>query len=742
MEPDNDRNLAAMPTRKPVPKQASPVSPSLSATTWGTIPIAFAVGTVLSTTAFAWPLRWLLSGAPFLFFIVLLGESRGHRILPRIPLWSIFASLNLIYALAATSWLFYWLFAALCYPAILLSCLFQFDYAAGLARRQLRKLLRDLHFTTDKIAFFDLPALEIDTTVNGLMVIRGITFSFSTLTAVIHGVEVGVKLEEDMELAIQVEKVTISLLRKIEVDDVYANIKGGDWEMTFGRLNPDEAHSNEDAFMVTDTPILRTATAALNGHMPAPVKEKMKSEMTNGSTPDSSSDIMGTFESVKQVSPIEDEAGQKYREMIKQISDTSPIHLAKVALRERASDDESDSNLDYDNINDLRAAICAHLHDQSSIQHPPKRSIRVSTLAKNNHPALKKFLHRLPLLYRLLLSPICYFHPVAFKSITAAGSGKWFVQLMQQYMFKHYSTQDQDVRRLEERISLWLADANFAVQLGAIKATAQYPVNTTYDIDCHFKIADVMAYRTVLDTVNLTQVVRIGGADATLSLPIYLFPHHEHIMPGKPTEKDEEDMEKMIRDNEGAPQEIQAKSALEQLRKDEANMVISAHAHLPARFHQDLLNFIAAIVKASKVIETDQTFEEMKSIREMKRVSTGGLAVPDSDAASIKSVDSAISTMSEDTLTGTNPERKTLKSFLKKVDTGFKDAGVKTMEGMRRAGLSTASAMANDRWIAKWVGKILMKLEKAQGDVGYSGNVPISLAKYREKAEFETKILP
>jgi hypothetical protein len=36
----------------------------------------------------------------------------------------------------------------------------------------------------------------------------------------------------------------------------------------------------------------------------------------------------------------------------------------------------------------------------------------------------------------------------------------------------------------------------------------------------------------------------------------------------------------------------------------------------------------------------------------------------------------------------------------------------------------------------------MRKLEKAQGDVGYSGLIALPLAEYRERAETPSKILP
>jgi hypothetical protein len=167
-------------------------------------------------------------------------------------------------------------------------------------------------------------------------------------------------------------------------------------------------------------------------------------------------------------------------------------------------------------------------------------------------------------------------------------------------------------------------------------------------------------------------------------------------------------------------------------------MHISAHAHMPAQFHQDLLNFIAALVKATKVIESDKSFEEAKVLRELKRASAASV---DSDVDSVDSVDTVNTAQTTDSTTTVNSE-KGFKNFLRKVDTGFKDASAKTMVGMRKAGVNTVSAMANDRWIASLVGKITRKLEKAQGEVGYSGEVPIPLGKYRVRHESQTKILP
>lgn len=224
-------------------------------------PILFSALSVLIISRWAWGIRWLLSGTPVLTFCILLGASTGHRVLSVVPLWTLLVTLNFAYAVAATSWLLYGLFTAGIYPAIFLTSLFQFDMIARAVRRSLRKVIRELQFVHDTIALFDIPALEIDVDVNGLMVVRGLTVSLSTLTVVAHGIEVGIKLADDLELAISTEKVTIRLFRGVEVSDCFANVKGGLHEMTFGEVEETDSDEDGDAVMVEATPLLQAAQA-------------------------------------------------------------------------------------------------------------------------------------------------------------------------------------------------------------------------------------------------------------------------------------------------------------------------------------------------------------------------------------------------------------------------------------------------------------------------------------------------
>lgn len=539
-------------------------------------PIFFAASAILSLVMYQWPRRWFLSGAPILTFCILLGAQNGHRILPFIDVWAMLSVLNLLYSIASTSWLLYGIFLVLCYQAIFLTSLFQFSYAAHVARNTLRSLIKQLHFVHDKVAFFGLPALEIDVDVAGLMVIRGLTIHLSSLTIVAHGIELGLKLTDDMEIAIQIEEVKVALFRQIDISDVYANLKGGEYEMTFHELEGDTRRPEDgDPLMDTDTPLLRAATFGSDMSLPpSPKKITMMEEMTDGQKMEDSSAKAG-YESITQVSPQD----VHYFEMIAWLKKTSPINQCHEHLNALPHFDEK-------NLKEVRAAICSQLQESPTVPHPPARSVKVSTLRKLSPKWQREFMHRLPMLLRLLLCPLSYFHPISIKSITAAGSGKWITHMLVEHIFKNFGEVDAEIRRLQARISQWLADANFAIELLDIEGLAQVPFFTDFDINAYLGFGDVLAYRAIPDEVTQREVVRLGGLDASVSLPSCLLPHHEHLLPEVPSQSYKEKLYRDVKEADGQPKTVQAEVKLEQAKRDETNIRMAVHASLPACLDQ------------------------------------------------------------------------------------------------------------------------------------------------------------
>ena len=79
-----------------------------------------------------------------------------------------------------------------------------------------------LQFIEGRIGGFDVPGLEIDTEVDGLMVVRGMTLRLSEMSLVVYGVEVALKMvigegeeeeeeeeEEEIEVEISCEEVVV-----------------------------------------------------------------------------------------------------------------------------------------------------------------------------------------------------------------------------------------------------------------------------------------------------------------------------------------------------------------------------------------------------------------------------------------------------------------------------------------------------------------------------------------------------
>lgn len=548
--------------------------------------------------------------------------------------------------------------------------------------------MKQLHFIDDKIAFFNIPALEIDTEVDGLMVLRGITFSLSSLSFVVHGVEVGIKLSDDMELAIQTEKVTVRLFRGIEVGDCFANLKGGEFEMTFGTLEEKSKDEDGDSIFFEATPLLRAATIGADkrsitestgSEMDGVVESKMTDQMTDGKAPDAVSLFTG-LRTMNKMSPDAAEAKDRYQRTLDFLEDTNAIDEARVHVRKfNHQTSEMERTFSVEDRNALRAAICSQLHSQPSVPHPPQKSIRVTTLQNSSSPVIKRFLHRLPMLLRMLLNPLSYFHPVHISSITATASGRWIDSILVKQVFKSYSDDNTELRNLQASVSAWLSDANFALELGNITGLASVPFIPTYDINCHLSFGDVMAYRSLPAEVNLKQVVRLGGADAHFAVPTFLLPHHEHLLPPLPTPEKKHELESSIESADGKPKELQAKRELDQAIADETNVSISVHARLPACLDQSLLDFTAALVKATKVVEIEKQSSAM------------------------------------------DEEVKGIKEFGKALKGGFK-------EGVKKV---VVDGVVNERWIAKMVGKITRKLETARGEAGYSGDIPVKLDVYR-----------
>jgi hypothetical protein len=135
----------------------------------------------------SWVGSWLISGCA-LETLLLLTTSREH-----FPISNglLATCLNAAYLVASTSWLFCLLFAAACWPLIALTCHVQYASVSSYTRAKLRRTLRNVHFYRDRVALFYTPSLVIDSGLDGMVTVRGVTISLLDLSVELHGIEIG-----------------------------------------------------------------------------------------------------------------------------------------------------------------------------------------------------------------------------------------------------------------------------------------------------------------------------------------------------------------------------------------------------------------------------------------------------------------------------------------------------------------------------------------------------------------------
>lgn len=153
--------------------------------------IISAIVVILLAATFPWSRRWLKSGTPILSILIIHGSATCNPGFRSLPLWTTLAFLNLVYAVASTSPVLYKTFSLFCYPCVLVACILVSPSASQSTGRRISSLLARSRIIKDRFVFGDLPGLQIDAGISGLVVVRGITLCLSKLTAEAHGLEIG-----------------------------------------------------------------------------------------------------------------------------------------------------------------------------------------------------------------------------------------------------------------------------------------------------------------------------------------------------------------------------------------------------------------------------------------------------------------------------------------------------------------------------------------------------------------------
>jgi hypothetical protein len=291
----------------------------------------------------------------------------------------------------------------------------------------------------------------------------------------------------------------------------------------------------------------------------------------------------------------------------------------------------------------------------------------------------------MPDLLRLLLMPISHLHPTRFSSVTVAASGSWMASVMEQKVHEKYNEDRDDVRHLKETANEWMTDATFCLNLSDIHGVSQVAVGAYHDIVTYLRCAHSTLFRIATEPQDITPALQLDGADATLVIPSYLLPCHEHMLPPAPSSRIHDYCEPSKAD--GSPEE------------DKAEIEIMLHLSFPAFCDQSVIDFLGDAAEASQIwdIGEKDTDEIQSSSRDESKVGRAR----------------------------------------SKFANQSKNIGESIKSGLKKVAFDKAT---KDDWLHDIVSRIVAQLEHLRGDFGYSGSIPVSLKPYRISAE--SKLIP
>ncbi|KAF3294398.1 hypothetical protein TWF132_003387 [Orbilia oligospora] len=691
--------------------------------------LAFSIYTLFAFPE--WSKRWWISGVPLLCFLILYGASISK--LPnthptqRLPY---VVGILIVYLIFSTSWLAHYALTIITWPVVAILATANFTFLQTVVRRSMRRLGRDMHYFQNKIACFDLPALDIDVRANGMMVIEGLTFTVSTFTLEAHSIEVVLKVDDGLEVCLRAEKAIARLGRCVEIGDVYVALKT---EMDTGPGS---------VFAIRRSNTFDT------------LKESKRPEQLR---PKSLGD---TIEKVKDVTDThyldEDEsyAIQEYSRRLNHIHENTAIHAARKRLL--TSTDDKYSRL---TIKEKKAMIASELQTAASITHPPTWSIAVSQLKARTPAWIHEFNNRFPVFQLTMLNVIAHLHPVKCNGVIGNLTGLFASGMLEQAVFKHYKNENKEISKLASRVQTWLETGNFVVQVSKINGVAQVPSTVSYDILASIKTSTVQIFKvlvapeisdplldgddaisvesavsnmsnssgksrvsfTIKDKVGLKQeedkgiseVARITGLSGTVEVPSLLLPHHEYLFPPPPASKGsygrvlakvEEDVtvfgeeddrlegDFLVDDFDGRKT---AAGVADSEEKDEVYVIATVLASLPAQFNSTTLHFATALLKASKLIEIE------KGVPFLGKDNLNGIDGGEEDEGG----------------TSATPTRSRSLSKM----------GTKINKVMKR----TVTGAVDDAWIARLLGRLVGKVENLKGEVGYKMPIAVDLGPRR-----------
>ena len=492
-----------------------------------------------------------------------------------------------------------------------------------------------------------------------------------------------------MHLAMYCDEVVIRICRGIDIGEIYGVLKQECFKVDLARLSQPRKENN-DNLETRNQPLVPTTRAVDNGKFRGPENIATDSADNNAGLEASTHKATGLTTAMTSADSI---AQSHYDNIRREIRITSPVHQSLEQAGGAPSDQATPLAWQK-----TRAATCEILEHVLSVPHRPRRCIKVSTILNLIPTWARRVLARMPFLLRLILMPLSYLHPIKMASTAMSASGSWLANVMQDSIYSHYAEDRDDIKQLQQMVSDWLTNATFCLDLANIQGLARVSLRAPQDITSSWSCASSAVMRIEPDTNVVAPALRIEGADATCTIPSYLLPYHEHLMPPQPSGKAGCNQGEAVEKSPGQSQEMSAadNAACE---ADTAAIELSTHLSFPAILDSAMVDFFGDLVESTIVMEI------------------------------------------EDVEAGDDQSSPTNESTLGRARTKVADHAHDMRKSIKKGMKKAAFSARNDDRIPSIVRKLAEQLESLHGDVGYSGSITIPLGSFRGSVPLPSKLL-
>lgn len=436
-------------------------------------------------------------------------------------------------------------------------------------------------------------------------------------------------------------------------------------------------------------------------------------------------------------SPDDIEAEDCYDYVLHELRTTTRLYQSHVRVKVARLAQPNNADKDNEDV-DTRAAICADLRSTRPAMSPTNNQFTLTQLLDLFEP-ITRLLDKVPVVLRFFLWLTSQSHPITCPSICFSASGDYLGNDLTDKLFSKHAGKSDRIDKLRQEVAHFLSDADLYADFANLRGRASVPLRTTDPIRADLRSADIVVSRlgssrdAVSEYKSYTQdpdttgrVARLSGADAAFSIPVCLLPSHGYLAPPPPESSESEDT---------------------------VPVDFSVRATLPALFSETFLNFAATFSKTFQLvdIEEDEQQEDEEAAADVVSEESKEEEEAELEKKETKSVPTSPKTPSSPSFDspakshhhGFHHFRTTLSQKSPKFASALHLDPAQSHKSLaekhpllrhpkqilQRSVKKSVVEKIDGAWCAKWSNKVLRKLESAEGDLGYSGQVEVGVVR-------------